>query len=127
MREEQLSPQLGRLIDAAKSVLAPEPLEGPIEAVALLMDNGQIFTGRSAGDPGSGRCGAAERALLVSRAASGRQIDAVAVAVSPPSDSALPCRGCTDVLAGIDTELPVVLLQLGRWVLLPLSAVPRQP
>ena len=124
MREEQLSPQLGRLIDAAKGAL---PAAGSsslsAEAVALLTESGAIYTGCSAGDSSSGRCGAAALALAGHRAAGGDGIDAAALALSLPTDSAFPCPDCRRVLTEIDPELPLAVRQRGRWVLLPLSAV----
>jgi len=124
MREDQLSPQLGRLIDAAKAAL-PEPGLGgrPAEAVALLTESGAIYTGCSSEEDSSGGCRAAELALADYRAALGGPIDAAAFAVNLPEDSVLPCLECRRELCGIDPELPLVIKRLGRWVLLPISAV----
>ena len=125
MREEQLSPQLGRLIDAAKAAL---PAAGcarlEAEAVALLTEGGVIYTGCSIRDPSSGGCGAAVLALADHRAAGGGDIDAAAFALGGPADSVSPCPECRRALAGIDPELPLAIRQRGRWVLVPLSAVP---
>jgi hypothetical protein len=125
VREEQLSPQLGRLIDAAKAALPTAGRAGlEAEAVALLTESGVIYTGCSTGDPSSGGCRAAVLALADHRAAGGGDIDAAAFALSVPADSVFPCPGCRRALAGIDPELPLAIRQRGRWVLVPLSAVP---
>jgi hypothetical protein len=125
MREDQLSPLLGRLIDAAKAAV---PQTGdraghPSEAVALLTDSGAIYTGRSGGGPAGAACGAAEAALDDWRRAGTGSIDAAALAGDPACESVFPCAECGRLLAGIDPELPLVLKQRGRWVLAPLSAV----
>ena len=128
MREEQLSPQLGRLIDAAKGALPDaEPAGRPVEAVALLTESGVIYTGCSTGDSSSGGCGAAALALAHHRAAGGGDIDAAAFALSLPADSVYPCSECRCALAEIDPELAVAIRQRGRWVLVPLSAVSEAP
>lgn len=124
MREDQLSPQLGRLIDAAKAALpGPGPAGRPAEAVALLTESGAIYTGCSIGEGSPGGCRAAALALADYRAALGGHIDAAAFAMDLPEDSVFPCPECRRELCGIDPELPLLIRQLGRWVLLPISAV----
>ncbi len=57
MHEERLSPQLGRLIDAAKAEAARvDPTLPPTEVVALLTPSGAVYTGQT------GQAGAAEQA-----------------------------------------------------------------
>ncbi|HLA82169.1 MAG TPA: cytidine deaminase [Thermoleophilia bacterium] len=124
MREDQLSPTLGRLIDAAKAALsAGAAPDEPAEAVALLAESGAIFTGRSAGNPSAGGCRAAHIALGAHVAAGGGQIDAAALAAHPSRESVFPCEECLGALTELDPDLPLVVKQLGRWVLLPVSTV----
>ncbi len=128
MREDQLSPQLGRLIDAAKDALpAPGLSDHAVEAVALLTESGAIFTGCSAGDISSGGCHAAASALTEHGAAGGGDIDAAALALNLPSDSVVPCPECLRELAAVDPELPLLIKQLGRWVFVPISALGEKP
>ena len=123
MREDQLSPLLGRLIDAAKAALPQAGDARPSsEAVAFLTESGAIYTGRSGAGPRGSACGAAEAALHEWRATGGGSIDAAALASDPSLDSVSPCLECGCLLEGIDPELPLVVKQRGRWVLVPLSA-----
>jgi cytidine deaminase len=123
LREDQLSPQIGRLIDAAKAALPASGSSVPAAAVALLTESGAIYTGCFTGEASSGGCRAAALALADHRASLGGDIDAAALAVNLPSDSVFPCPECRRELTAIDPELPLVIKQLGRWVLLPISAV----
>jgi hypothetical protein len=124
MREDQLSPLLGRLIDSAKAALPHVEDPGRLgEAVALLTESGAIFTGCSGAGPAAATCGAAEAALHEWRKAGNGSIDAAALASHPSLDSVFPCSECGRLLGDIDPELPLVVKQRGRWVLMPLSAV----
>jgi hypothetical protein len=125
MHEEQLSPELGRLIDAAKAAAARvDPRLPRAEGVGLLTAAGQVHTGHAGEDPAaSSRC-AADSARAHVQSAGGGQVVAAAVAVAnDPAESIFPSPGSRRSLAEIDSELPVVIKQLGRWVMLPLSAV----
>jgi cytidine deaminase len=124
MREDQLSPQLGRLIDAARSALAGCPLGR--EAVALVAEDGRIFTGCGGAEWAAGACGAAEAALKAFAAADARSIDAAALAANSPDESFFPCPGCHAALSRLDPDLPLVIRQLGRWIILPLSSLREQ-
>lgn len=124
MREDQLSPLLGRLIDAAKRALPELGVSGPQQVVALLTESGAIFTGCAAVD-GGGQVSAAEDALAAWRDAGAGDIDAAAVAVNFPSEHVNPGSKCRGVLAEIDPDLPLVIKQRGRWVIVPLSSLPR--
>jgi hypothetical protein len=46
---------------------------------------------------------------------------AVVALAHDPSESVSPSATTYAVLAGLDPELPVVIKQMGRWVVLPLS------
>ena len=122
MHEDQLSPTLGRLIDAAKAALpGAATSDEPAEAIALLAESGAISTGRSAGNSSTGGCRAAYIALGAHLAAGGGQIDAAALAAHPSRESVFPCEACLGALTELDPDLPLVVKQLGRWVLLPVS------
>ena len=121
-REEQLSPQLGRLIDAAKAAAV-----GAAEGVAVLTATGEVYAGSSpetgSGSHAQGRCAAA-RALAQVPGAAGENIAAAAVALADCTvETVRPCPLCAQELAGIEPDLPLVVKQLGRWVLVPLSDV----
>ncbi len=127
MHEDRLSPPLGRLIDAVRTALADVPGEGtPLEAVALLMDDGTILAKASAVDPETGCCAAAESVLEICGKSTFGGIDAAAVAVGTGADNVVPCARCRAALERVDADLPLVVKQLGRWVLLPLSSVDEQ-
>jgi hypothetical protein len=138
VHEERLSPQLGRLIDAAKAAAAQvDPTLPPTEVVALLTSSGAVHMGQT------GQAGPAERArqtgpvgvdhseALVSAAEAARALAhaagddevlvAVVAATSDASQSVSPSPATCLSLAELDPELPVVLKQKGRWVMLPLS------
>jgi hypothetical protein len=68
---------------------------------------------------------AAEHALAAWRDAEAGDIDAAAVAVNFPAESVSPGSHCRAVLKGIDQDLPLVIKQRGRWVLVPLSSLPK--
>lgn len=123
MHEEQLSPLHGRLIDAAKAAAALASPRSPIaEGVAVLTESGAIFTGHTGENRDVLPCGAVEQALRASREAGGGGVCSVALASGRAGlDSVFPCPDCYRALTQIDPELPMVVMQLGRWVLIPLS------
>jgi hypothetical protein len=130
MDEDRLSPELGRLIDEAKAAARLLGVEDPaIESVALLTDGGDIYTGATLhyGDsvdltrgPDTSPHSAAHLALERALGAGAGEILAAAVA-SPynPADTVLPSVATHERLVGLDPELPMVLKQQGRWVMLP--------
>ena len=142
MDEDRLTPQLGRLIDAAKAAaysFDASLLEA--EGVALLTDDGAVHSGAGSrvgvaagvGDAAtevtstevaSSSPSAAQAALELARGRGASEILAAAVA-SPhdPSETVLPSPGSHRCLVDLDPELPLVLKYCGRWVVLPLSRV----
>lgn len=123
MHEDQLSPELGRLIDAAKAAAARVAPSLPrAEGVAVLTRGGAVYAGYWGDDPAAvSRC-AAESALASARRAGDGEVLAAAVAVAnDPAESVFPSPDCRRSLADIDPDLPLVVKQSGRWVLLPLS------
>lgn len=124
--EDRLSPDLGRLIDHAKAAahsLGKESTE--VEGVAVLVENGEIYSGAS--DDRSGEAGgadAAQRALERAEAAGPGEV--LAAAVAAPFDTAetvSPGAGSHRLLSEIDPELPLIFKKHGRWVILPASQV----
>lgn len=128
MYEDRLSPQLGRLIDQAKAAARQtDPGVPRSEGVALLTADGSVHSGHSGADTVHSPS-AAESALVSARRQGCGEILAAAVAVADePSETVLPSPECRRVLAGIDQDLPLVVKQRGRWVVLPLSRVPSSP
>ena len=122
MHEDTLSPEMGRLIDAAKAAAGRvPPSTTPAEGVALLTASGQVHSGYQ-GDPAANPRGAVESALVSVRRAGGGNVVAAAVAVAnDPGESLLPSADCARSLTGLDPGMPVVVKKLGRWVALPLS------
>jgi hypothetical protein len=133
--EDRLSPQLGRLIDEAKTAAAALGVAtAEAEGVALLTEDGAVHSGaggRSRGAaaaegniPGRASLSAAGLALQNARATGDREI--LAAAVAAPCDSSetvLPGMESYKCLVEVDPEMPLVLKQHGRWVVLPLSVV----
>ena len=134
MDKDQLSPQLGRLIDEAKAAArraAESPaetqalVEGAIhraEGVALLLADGAVCSAPESKDeiqaPAAAAVGAARRTGEVG-------IVAAAVAVAnDPAQTLNPCPQTRRVLAEVDPDLPLVVKQQGRWVMVPLSGLP---
>jgi hypothetical protein len=129
MDEDRLSPDLGRLIDQAKAAAKLLGAEDPaIEAVALLTDGGDIYTGvtlhggaqvDSTAGPGETPRSAAHLAL--ERAQEAGAGDVLAAAVAAPynrADTVLPSVATYERLVRWDPELPLVFKQHGRWVML---------
>ena len=132
MDEDRLSPQLGRLIDQAKAASGhADPAAPRAEGVALLAGDGSIHTGYASAGPGRPLLSAADAALARARDHGCEEILAAAVAVAgDPAETVLPSSGSHQILAGIDSDLPLVVKFQGRWVVLPLSrftASPPQP
>jgi hypothetical protein len=137
VHEEQLSPELGRLIDAAKSAAAQAGASGgKAEGVALLVGSGEVFIGRSgdvhsgedrSGNEGSGKDGpppSCAVARAFSAAAGSQTGDVLAIALAAtggPPDSFVPCDDCRAYLAALHPDIPAVTKQLGRWIVTPVS------
>jgi cytidine deaminase len=128
MSEDHLSPQLGRLIDVAKSAVNEAGLSSrSVEVVGFLTAGGEIFTGcYSKDDPENPSCDAATDALERCIQAGHEDIDAAIVAGGDASEDSAPCAECHAVLMDIDPELPLLVKQRGRWVLLPVDRVSPQ-
>jgi hypothetical protein len=129
MDEDRLSPDLGRLIDQAKGAARLLGIEdAAIEAVALLTDGGDIYTGAAlhygapvdpTADPGATPRSAAQLALeRVQEAGAGEVLAAAIAAPFDPADTVLPSLATYERLVGLDPELPLVFKQHGRWVML---------
>lgn len=122
MDEDRLSPQLGRLIDEAKRAAIALGVESSgVEGCALLCDEGEICAGAAlAPAPQS----AAHLALEAARQAGAGEILAAAVAAPyNTADTVTVSLVTYERLAGLDPELPLVLKQHGRWVMLPADKV----
>ncbi len=126
MDEDRLSPQLGRLIDEAKAAARRADAAAPrAEGVALLAEDGSVYTGHPGAGHESPRSSAAEAARASADRAGCKEIVAAAVAVAnDPADTVLPSAECRLSLAGINPDLSLVVKQHGRWVLLALSDLP---
>jgi len=123
VHEERLSPELGRLIDAAKAAAARvEPTRTGTEVVGVLVSGGAVYAAH-ADEGGSGSpVSAAESALALARAEGDQEVlTAVVVRSHDVSESVRPSPATCRSLAALDPELPVVIKQMGRWVMLPLS------
>jgi hypothetical protein len=141
MDEDRLSPQLGRLIDEAKA--AARSLDAPgtdVEGVALLTEEGTVHSGAGTrlddaahargpvADLAPSSSCAAELALEGVRENGDHEIVAASVAAPhDPSETVLPGEKSYRCLAALDAELPLVLKQHGRWVVLPLSKIRPDP
>lgn len=135
MDADRLSPDLGRLIDQAKDAAKLLGLEdAAIETVALLTDGGDIYTGATLhyGEPttpGAAGAGASARSaahLALERAQEAGAGEVLAAAVAAPYNAAetvLPSAAAYERLVSLDAELPLVIKQHGRWVMLPADQV----
>jgi hypothetical protein len=123
VHEDQLSPQLGRLIDAAKAAAARvKPGVSRAEGVALLTGNDRVYTGCAGTDPAAPMLSAADLALASAHRAGDHEVLAAAVAVANDlAESTLLSPECYRSLLAVDPELPIVIKQQGRWVLVELS------
>jgi len=121
--EDRLNPRLGRLIDMAKAASLRAGAEASVaEGVALLTESESIYVGHAGGDADRPGASAAEAALAAARQADGEKIVAAAVAVANDrSATVMPSQESRRCLAGLDPDLPLVVKQRGRWVLILLS------
>jgi hypothetical protein len=110
--EDRLSPELGRLIDAAKAAAStPGPAEeaptAPArrESWALLGGDGRIYTGPEA-------------------AAAPQPVAAAFAVTGESGDTALPAGDWRPALGALDPDLPVAVKYLGRWVVVTLAEIP---
>ena len=126
MDEDRLTPQLGRLIDAAKAASLRAAETAPrAEGIALLTAGENIYAGCAGADPDTPMASAAAMALAAARGAGETGIAAAAMAVvNDPAQTVLPGAESRQCLADVDPDLPVVFKQRGRWVLLLLSQLP---
>ncbi|MBN1629606.1 MAG: hypothetical protein JW990_07580 [Thermoleophilia bacterium] len=126
MDEDRLTPQLGRLIDAAKAAsLQVAAAVARAEGIALLTAGECIHAGHAGGGPDAPAASAAGMALAAARGAGETDIAAAAVAVAnDPAPTVLPSAESRRCLADLDPDLPVVFKHRGRWVLLLLSQLP---
>ena len=116
MDEDRLTPQLGRLIDAAKAAARAGAQGGAAartEGWAVLGEDGKVYAG-----PGLAvAVGSAHRARTSPEAA--------AFAVTGESgDTLLPGGDWRSEAAAVDPHLPVVVKYLGRWVVVTLEEIP---
>ncbi len=123
MDEDRLSPDLGRLIDQAKAVARALGIESPlVEGVALLSDEGNIYGGAVEGP--TAPLSAAHLALERAQKKGDSEILAAAVAAPyDPADTVAPSVAAYERLVGLDPDLPLVVKQHGRWVMLAASKV----
>ena len=132
MDDDRLSPELGRLIDTVKAAARAAGPAGRVEAVALLTATGDIHRSGTAQGPAGrgagGGCSAARDAVSAWGEAGGEDILAAALAwIDGTAEDALPCRSCREALGALDPDLPLVIKRKGRWVVVPLSGLPRDP
>lgn len=131
MDEDRLTPQMGRLIDAAKSAAA-RGVQGFVraEGVALLAEDGSVHVGCAGIASEHGvlpaakgvESSAADMALASARESGQLKILAAAVAgAGSCGDTVLPSSQTVRALAAVSSELPLVLKRHGRWVLSALS------
>lgn len=127
--EDRLSPDLGRLIDEAKvaaRALGREAAE--VEGVAVLVENGEIYSGAS-NDRNGEETGAEAAEQALRRAEAAGPAEVLAAAVAAPFDTAetvSPSVGTHGRLSEIDPELPLIFKKHGRWVILPASEISPQ-
>jgi hypothetical protein len=126
MDEDRLTPQLGRLIDAAKAEAARAGAEGGApkgasaecaparaEGWAVLGEDGKVYAGPQL----AGALGAVHRARTSPEAA--------AFALTGEcGDTLLPSGEWRGGAAGVDPHLPVAVKYLGRWVVVTLEEMP---
>jgi hypothetical protein len=127
VHEEQLSPELGKLIDAAKTAAEQAGSCGcRAEGAAVLTESAQIFVGRSGRGAEVGPTCSVARAFAAAGLPGGDGVVAIALAAANDrATSFIPCEVCGSFLGSLDPELPVVTKQLGRWVMQPLSELVR--
>ena len=122
MDEDRLSPELGRLIDEAKTAARALGIaDAAVEGVALLCDQGDIHTGAAMNS-------AAESAahLAVERSEEAGAGEVLAAAIASPYDTrstVAPSVTAYERLVELDPDLPLVVKRHGRWVMLAASRV----
>ncbi len=124
MDEDRLTPQLGRLIDAAKAAAGGAAAEGGTslggtdarvrrEGWAVLGLDGGVHAGQSLA------------AAVAAATATHTQPEAAAFAVAGEAgETLLPAGGWLAGAEDADPELPVVVKYLGRWVVVTLGEIP---
>jgi hypothetical protein len=119
MDEDRLTPQLGRLIDAAKAAAGGAAALGGFaararrEGWAVLGVDGGVHAGQSLA------------AAVAAAAATHTQPEAAAFAVAGEAgETLLPAGGWLAGAEDVDPELPVVVKYLGRWVVVTLGEIP---
>lgn len=136
MDEDRLSPVLGRLIDQAKGAADALGTQGPgVETVALLTDEGDIYTGAvlhsdEPGDEDPDGLVRSAACLALEQAQEAGAGEILAAAIAAPFDTAdtVVVRAATyECLAGLDQELSLVLKQHGRWVMVSASRITPSP
>jgi hypothetical protein len=125
VHEERLSPELGRLIDAAKDAATRvDPTKAGTEVVGVLVSTGAVYAAHADEDQSGSRLSAVESVLALALAEGQDEVLAAVVALAhDTSESVSPSPATCSCLAEVDPELPVVLKQRGRWVMLPLSQI----
>jgi len=130
MDEDRLTPQMGRLIDAAKGAAGKAEGFSRVEGVAVLTEDGSVYVGWAGvvADQGqtltqvSVETSAGGLAVAAARKASPGRILAAAVAgAGDCGETVLPSSLTVRALAEVAPELPLVLKRHGRWVLSALS------
>lgn len=130
MGEEQLTPELARLIQAAREAAAHAyaPYSGLRVGAAVLAASGRIYPGCNVENSSYpvGLC--AERNAVGSAVAAGeRELQAIALSGGMEELQTLtPCGMCRQFLVEFG-ELTVVTKQDGHWVAEPLSALLPSP
>jgi len=116
--EDRLSPEMGRLIDAAKAVAKQGLTAVPgWEGVALLGVGGAVGVGRGPINSVFRAQSAAATALADLRLKEKGEVIAAAVATDQQGeDTVWPSAGTLEVLRGIASDLPVAIKRCGRWV-----------
>lgn len=127
MDEDRLSPEMGRLIDAVKAVVAREqasPLHG--EGVALLGEKAGIGVGYGPATSVAPGDSAAWAALADLWEKGETEVIAAAVASNRPGeDTTELSRGTVETLNAVSRDLPVAVKRHGRWVALTVSDLAR--
>jgi hypothetical protein len=99
-----------------------DPTLARTEVVALLTAIGAVYAAPAGEDQQGCPVSAAEAALALARAAGDCEVSTAAVTLANDvSESVSPSLATCLALAELDPELPIVVKQLGRWVMLPLS------
>ena len=130
MDEDQLSPELGRLIDTVKAAARTAGSAGRVRGRRAPRRRRDYLSRRQRprarmDDARGAGCSAAQDAVDAWRGAGGEEVLAAALAwADAPAEDALPCSSCRETLAAVDPDLPLVIKRRGRWVVVPLSGLP---